>query len=109
MPHVTVREALERVADDYDAMPTEWVQVPVHELIGRTLFQLANPQNTRVRGTVTKATRAQKLILDRMVGTRRPGTNPAARKGEAIEFTDLTEGSIAAAPKDETTEEADNE
>lgn len=94
MAHVTVKDALERVAENFDTMPDEWIQVPVHELVGRTLWQIANPQDTSERGALTRATKAQKIILDRVVGTRRPGTNPAAKQGSVIEFTDLTEGAI---------------
>ena len=43
---------------------------------------------------------AQKIILDRLVGTRRPGTNPAAQKDVQINFRDLTAG-IEAPPKEE--------
>ena len=35
-------------------------------------------------------------VLDRLVGRRRPGSNPAAGAGETLEFADLTAGIIPA-------------
>jgi len=94
MKHATVKESLEATARTDRPMPDEWIQVPVHELVSLTLWSIANPASISTRGAVTKASKAQKMILDRIVGTRRPGTNPAARAEEAIEFIDLTEGAI---------------
>lgn len=89
----TVREALAYVA----AHPVQEgppIEAPCWELIGRALFRIANSPDQRVRGSMARATKAQRLISDRLVGTRRPGTNPAVRKETAIEFRDLTAGAI---------------
>ena len=43
---------------------------------------------------MARATKAQKLIFNRLVGTRRPGTHPVARQNGGIEFLDLTKGSL---------------
>jgi hypothetical protein len=64
----------------------------VYELVCQALFQVANSPDSNVRGSFAKANRAQKLILNRMVGRRRPGTHPAQTRSEEIEFVDLTAG-----------------
>lgn len=88
----TVGEALKHVADHPDPGPTAPIDKPMHELIARTLFEIANSPDAKVRGSMARATKAQKIIFDRLVGTRRPGSRPAARKDESIEFVDLTAG-----------------
>jgi hypothetical protein len=89
---VTIRQALQNVADHPVMQTDELIQVPVHELVARGLFEIANSPDTNVRGSAARANKARKMILDRMVGKRRPGTAPAAKTDEAIEFIDLTEG-----------------
>ena len=45
--------------------------------------------------TIARSTEAaQKIILDRMVGKRLPGSNPAAQGGIAVSFVDLTKAAI---------------
>lgn len=90
----TVREALQYVAD-HPEQTTLPVETPAWELIGRTLFEVANNPDAKVRGSMARATKAQRLISDRLVGTRRPGTKPAVRKDGGIEFRDLTMGAIS--------------
>ncbi|GEP27956.1 hypothetical protein CLE01_25540 [Cryobacterium levicorallinum] len=60
----------------------------------RKLFELANSPDKKVRGSMARATKAQKIILDRLVGRRRPGTHPAQVQVDAINFIDLTVGVI---------------
>ena len=88
----TIPEALQYVADHPDPGDVAPIDTPMYELIGRTLFKIANSPDARVRGSMARATKAQKIILDRLVGTRRPGSHPAARKDESLEFVDLTAG-----------------
>lgn len=90
----TVAEALKQVADHPDPGEVAPIDKPMHELISRTLFEIANSPDAKVRGSMARATKAQKIILDRLVGTRRPGSHPAARKDEGIDFVDLTAGAL---------------
>ncbi|QQO39341.1 hypothetical protein SEA_CRUNCHYBOI_55 [Microbacterium phage CrunchyBoi] len=88
--HKTVRQALSYV-DRYPEWPaTERLDMPVWELVARNLFDIANHPNVKVRGSVAKATRAQKIILDRLTGTRRQGTNPAVQNTQRVKLLDLT-------------------
>lgn len=89
----SVREALAYVAARPVAT-TAPIDTPCWELVGRTLFKIANSPDAKVRGSMARATKAQKLIADRLVGTRRPGTNPAVKRDQSIEFRDLTAGAI---------------
>lgn len=86
----TIHEALQYVADrplnDTDAP----IDAPVWELVCRKLFELANSPDPRVRGSMARATKAQKMILDRLVGRRKPGSHPAQVKSDEIDFVDLT-------------------
>lgn len=95
MADVSIRQALQAVADN-PTMPedSELIQVPVHELIARTLFEIANTPNGGQRGAMARANKARKLIMDRLVGKRRPGTAPAAKQDTAIEYIDLTGGEL---------------
>lgn len=90
----TVADALKHVADHPDPGTVAPIDKPMHELISRTLFEIANSPDSAVRGSLARATKAQKIILDRLVGTRRPGSHPAARKDESLEFFDLTAGAL---------------
>lgn len=87
--HKSVREALEFVAE-HPEEPDEPVNAPVWELVSRTLFHVANSPDMRVRGSLARATKAQRIIADRLVGTRRPGTTPAQRRATVVHFLDLT-------------------
>lgn len=89
----TVREALQYVAE-HPEQTTDPVETPCWELIGRVLFETANSPNAKVRGSLARSTKAQRMISDRLVGLRRAGTKPAVRRDTAIEFRDLTEGAI---------------
>ena len=92
MAPVSIREALQRVADTASEQHDMTLDVRVHELVCRTLFQLANSGDQRAKGSLVRATRAQRIILNRLAGTRKPGTHPAARAQAGIEFVDLTKG-----------------
>jgi hypothetical protein len=91
--HKTVRQALQYV-DRHPEWPDEnliaRIDMPIWELVARNLFDKANHPDITKRGSLAEATRAQKIILNRLSGTRRMGTNPAVRKQNQITLTDLT-------------------
>lgn len=91
---VSIHAALQQVADNPDFTTDDLLEVKVHELVARTLFEIANSPNPKVRGSMRQATRAQKMIMDRLVGIRRPGSHPAAQDGISLEFIDLTQGAL---------------
>jgi hypothetical protein len=93
----TIREALQHHADHPRHLDTLTITDPAWEHIAARLYWVANHPDARVRGSMGRATRAQKMILDRMVGRRRPGTHPAQASNESIEFVDLTAGVLAEA------------
>lgn len=92
MKPVTIREALQRVADNPVMLDDELIQVPVHELVCRGLFEIANRPDASQRGSMARANKARKMILDRLVGKRRAGSHPATRTEVSIDFVDLTGG-----------------
>jgi hypothetical protein len=90
--HKTVRQAL-RAVEDSPEWPsdniTDRMNMPVHEMVARNLFDMANMRPTS-RAEMVMSTRAQKIILDRLNGTRRMGTHPAVRNSKKVEHHDLT-------------------
>lgn len=89
--HKTIRRSLQWV-DDHPVWPdTPQLDMPVWEIVARNLFDMANSPDKSITA-MNKATRAQRMILDRLTGTRRTGTNPAARHENKITFVDLTAG-----------------
>jgi hypothetical protein len=92
----SVQEALQYVSEHPQQSSADTIDLPVWELVCRQLFHVANSPDKRVRGSMGRATAAQKMLLDRLVGRRRPGTHPAQSTTEGIEFTDLTVGLIEA-------------
>lgn len=88
----TVQEALSYVGSHPPQSFEPTVDMPTWEVVGQLLYLIANSGNPRVRGSVARATRAQKMIWDRKVGRRAPGTHPATIKAEEINFKDLTLG-----------------
>lgn len=94
MKPVTIRAALQRVADNPTMLNDDLIQAPVHELVSRTLFEIANKPDAGERGSMTRANKARKMILDRLVGKRRPGSHPATRNQVEINFVDLTGGEL---------------
>lgn len=96
MKHVTIKQALQLVADNPTMQTDEIIQIPVHELIARSLYEVANNPDQKVRGSLSRANKARKMILDRLVGTRRPGSHPATRVDVPIEFVDLTDKEVEA-------------
>ena len=89
MKRVTVRQALQHVADYPRPVDDDALNTPVHELVGRVLFDVANRPDAAVRGSMTRANRARKMIFNRLVGKRRAGSQPATQEDVEIEFLDL--------------------
>lgn len=89
---VTIAQALQRVADHPEPATDNWLELPVHELVCRRLFDIANNPDVQVAGSMTASLKAQKIILNRLVGTRRPGTHPVSSEKASVEFMDLTAG-----------------
>lgn len=92
--HRTVHEALKYVSEHSTPSTEEPIQMPVYEAVARKLFTIANSPDPRVRGSEARATRAQKIILDRLVGRRAPGSDPAQSNTDELQFVDLTVGEI---------------
>ena len=92
MAEVSIRDAIRLVADNPEPATDIVLDVKVHELVARTLFDIANNPDSKVRGSLGRASRAQRIILNRHDGLRRPGTHPAAREAEGLDFVDLTAG-----------------
>jgi hypothetical protein len=103
---VTIRDALQRVADYPGMLDDELVNHPVHELIARNLFEIANRPDASIRGSMARANKARKILLDRLVGKRRAGSHPATRHEVRIEFVDLTEGALDGPPEPQASEPA---
>ena len=92
---VTIQQALTKVSEKWEAArDMDMIGTPVYELIGFTLFDIANSGDARIRGSIRRSTRAQKIIMNRMVGLRRPGSRPITRENDGLEFVDLTVGVI---------------
>lgn len=94
MAEVSVRAALQHVADHPILDTDVLLDVRVHELLARTVFEVANNPDEKVRGGLSRANRARRMLMDRLVGKRRPGTAPAAKTEDEIEFVDLTAGAL---------------
>lgn len=94
MSHVTIQEALQNVVANPTVATDETIQIPVHELVSRALFEISNQPDASVRGSLARANKARKMILDRLVGKRRPGTAPATKVKSSITFVDLTQGEV---------------
>lgn len=90
----SIKQALQHVADYPQMLTDEIIQVPTWELVSRTLFDIANRPDANVRGSMTRANKARKMILDRLVGKRRPGSHPATGAGVEVTFIDLTAGEL---------------
>jgi hypothetical protein len=87
---VTIRAALQHVADSPILVTDRLLDVPAYELVCRTLFEVANGAEQDDKRSQTQANIARGLIFDRLVGRRRVGSHPATRKTVALEFVDLT-------------------
>lgn len=86
----TVQEALQYVADYPRPVDDEVITMHTGELIARTLFDIANQPDANERGSLARATRARKIIFDRLAGRRRAGTAPHVKKVESLKMRNLT-------------------
>ena len=102
---VSIHEAMKRVAEYPVMLDDDLIQVPAHELICRTLFEISNRPDATQRGSMARANKARKMILERLVGKRRAGSHPATRVEVSIDFVDLTGGAIEQGAADEPEEE----
>lgn len=93
---VTIRQALQQVADYPNQVDDNALQKYAHELVSRALFDICNRPDASVRGSMTRANKARKILLDRMAGKRRAGTVPAVKTDTSVDFVDLTGGELSA-------------
>jgi hypothetical protein len=100
MAEVTIKDALQYVADHPVLTTDELIQLPCHELIARNLYEIANHPEAHVRGSMARANKARKMILDRLVGKRRAGSHPATRNPVSLDFIDLTGGGELSEPSE---------
>jgi len=96
MKIVTIKQALQHVADNPIPKTDDMLSLPAHELVSRTLFEIANGVQVSERGSLTRANVARNMILTRLVGKRRTGSHPATSHREELEFVDLTGEAIEA-------------
>lgn len=97
---VTIRQALQNVANYPEMVDDAVIDRPVHELVARTLFDIANNPDASVRGSMGRANRARKLILDRLGGRRAAGTAPHMKVSQQLEFIDLTTAALPTGDSD---------
>ncbi len=97
---VSVRAALQYVQDFPNPVDDNMLNMPVHEMVARTLFDIANNPDASVRGSQARANKAREIILDRLTGKRRAGTAPVSGTQAAIKFLDLTGGTPDEEPEE---------
>lgn len=95
MKIVTIRQALQQVADNPVLKSDDLISLPVHELVARSLFEIANGAQISERGSLTRANVARNMIFNRLVGRRRAGSHPATQTKVELEFVNLTGEEIA--------------
>lgn len=96
MKIVTIKQSLQHVADNPMPRTDDLLSLPAHELVARTLFEIANGARIGERNSMARANVARNMILTRLVGKRRAGSHPATNQRESLEFIDLTGGEIEA-------------
>lgn len=87
--HKSVRDALLFVEKNPGWPATPRLDMPIWEFVARNLFEISMSGDERVVGSIGRATRASRIIMDRVTGTRRTGTAPAQRADRQITFRDL--------------------
>jgi hypothetical protein len=96
MKTVSIQQALQQVADHPVMTDDNLLEKKVHELVCRSLFEIANEPQVKVRGSLTKANVARDMIFTRLVGRRRAGSHPATRVKVEVDFVDLTGKEVGA-------------
>lgn len=89
MKIVTIRQALQHVADNPQLKTDVLLNVQVHELVARSLFEIANGAQLSERGSLARANIARNMIFNRLVGRRKAGSHPATEIKVQLEFIDL--------------------
>jgi len=90
MKYVSIQQSLQYVADNPVVATDDMLNIPVHELVSRTLFEIANGGVLNKPRTLARANAARSELLLRLVGRRLAGSHPATRKTEAlIQLKDL--------------------
>lgn len=95
--HKTVRQALEFVKANPEPRETV-LDTECWELVARALYVHANGGDPNIVGSMGRANRAQRIILNRTTGRRRAGTHPFQRNQQQVEFFDLTGGASSGTP-----------
>lgn len=90
MKIVTIRQALQNVADNPVLQTDMLIDLPAHELVARSLFEIANGPQMTERGSLARANVARDMIFNRLVGRRRAGSHPATQVRVQLEFVNLT-------------------
>mgnify|MGYP001173712418 FL=1 len=91
----TVREALQHVADYPRPVSDDMTTMHTGELIARTLYDIANKPDANVRGSMARANKARRLIMNYLAGRRRVGTKPHQKQVVILKMNDLTGGEIS--------------
>jgi len=86
---VSIQQALQQVADHPHMDTDDLLNTKAHELVCRSLFEIANAPKADQRGSLTRANTARHMIFTRLVGRRRAGSHPATRVRVEVEFIDL--------------------
>lgn len=90
MKIVTIRQALQQVADNPTLKTDMLIDLPAYELVARSLFEIANGAQISERGSLARANIARNMIFNRLVGRRRAGSHPATQVKVELEFVNLT-------------------
>ena len=94
MKIVTIRQALQHVVDNPQLRTDDLINLPVHELVTRTLFDIANGVEIQKRGSMSRANVARNMIFNRLVGRRHTGSHPATKHVVSLDFVDLVGGEL---------------
>jgi hypothetical protein len=94
MKVITIRQALQSVVNNPVMKTDEMIDKPIHELVCRTLFELANGVSSTDKRSMARANVARKMIFDRLVGRRGIGTPPATDERVEVEFANLIGGEL---------------
>jgi len=89
MKIVSIRQAIQHVVDRPEMKTDRLLDVPVHELVARSLFEIANGVKVDNRNSMNQANIARNMIFTRLVGRRRAGSHPATEQKVELKFVDL--------------------
>ena len=90
MKITTIQQAMQQVADHPQMADDNLLEHKVHELVCRSLFEIANDPKINVRGSMNRANIARNMIFTRLVGRRKAGSHPATRSKVEVDFVNLT-------------------